>query len=111
MRKSANMEKPAFEQTTDAVMMVYPVDFGRHVSLEGVASKLLQKVGIKMSDQELQKLANEEFEKSVRRLRQEGLDVMVLKHPHSDIEKKAIPDAVYCNNWISTHQVSSNTDI
>ena len=56
---------------------------------------------VKGNPEEITRLANEEFEALVYALTSEGVEVLILEPP-SDPDLK-LPDAVFPNNWFSTH--------
>jgi hypothetical protein len=91
------------EQTTDAVMMVVPVDFKYQTVPYEPPFDQVHKQDHRTPDQVSQD-AQKEFDNAVKTLRDAGVRVLLLEHPHAGAEHEAIPDAVFCNNWITTHQ-------
>lgn len=85
-------------QITDAVVMVRPRDFGFN---EETALDNEFQTRPQAADSEINRRANVEFQNMVDRLRAEGIDVMVLEP--DDQGQIKVPDAVFPNNWFSTH--------
>ena len=84
-------------QSTSTVMMVRPAAFQSNPLT--AASNSFQDHGAAMAPDEAQSKAVEEFDGLVAALRQAGVNVLVVEdqlQPHT-------PDAVFPNNWISTH--------
>ena len=86
-------------QIADAVVMVRPRDFGFN---EETALDNEFQTRPQAADSEINRRANVEFQNMVDRLRAEGIDVMVLES--DDQGQTKIPDAVFPNNWFSTHR-------
>lgn len=82
-------------QLAQAVVMVRPVDFGfnEETALDNEFQQKLDD-SVKVTEQALY-----EFEQMVARLRDAGIDVLVLERAETDY---VTPDAVFPNNWFST---------
>jgi hypothetical protein len=87
------------QQTTDTVLMVAPQDFA--FNLETAKSNAFQKRA-KIANPE--KRAMREFKIMVHTLRTSGINVITMPSRH-DIKT---PDAVFPNNWFSTHRIGNN---
>lgn len=84
-------------QTTSRVIMVRPAAFGFNV--ETAENNTFQHQP-DQSTSDWSALAIQEFDRMVDRLRQEGVDVMIVQ----DTPEPVKPDAVFPNNWISFHE-------
>jgi hypothetical protein len=86
----------------DSILMVRPVDFA--FNEQTATDNEFQNVPERRPE-DINRAALEEFEKAVTLLRNEGVNVLVLEKPnqHSAAFGKKLPDAVFPNNWISTH--------
>ena len=85
-----------FRQTTSRVLMIRPVSFGPNP--ETMATNAFQ--GKPIGDPvQIQKAALAGFDAMVDRLRQFGVDVFVYQDTHDP----PTPDAIFPNNWFSTH--------
>ncbi len=89
---------PMRKQTTPHILMVRPANFA--FNEETAASNAFQSRDQKLSGLEMRKQARIEFDRFVKTLRAEGIDVMVA----DDSAKPVKPDAVFPNNWITFHQ-------
>lgn len=88
-------------QSTNTIMMVRPVDFA--FNAETAKDNEFQNDMGASSQQHINQQALQEFDDSVRILREEhGVNVIVLGKSEKNADKQ-LPDAVYPNNWISTH--------
>ncbi|WBL45134.1 arginine deiminase-related protein [Algoriphagus halophytocola] len=83
-------------QTTPHIMMVRPSNFG--FNPETAMDNFYQKSDARSSE-EIQKLAMQEFDAFVAMLRDQRVNVEVVE----DTAKPVKPDALFPNNWISTH--------
>lgn len=83
---------------TDKVFMVRPANFG--LNLQTAYTNSFQSKITFSSAKEISKLAIAEFDASVQKLKTFGVDVTV----YQDEEYPIKPDAVFPNNWISTHE-------
>lgn len=91
-------EKEELLQTTDTILMVKPAHFGYNE--QTASSNAFQKKDTKLSPEEIQSRAVQEFNDFVARLREEGIEVEVAE----DTDSPAKPDAVFPNNWVTFHQ-------
>jgi hypothetical protein len=80
-------------QSASSVILVRPTGFG--YDAETAASNAFQR---RMDDVEVKRLAAEEFDALLEALRQCGIGIAVL-----DPVDAAAPNAVFPNNWFSTH--------
>ncbi len=83
-------------QTSKVVLMVRPAHFG--FNPETAASNFYQKQDFRSQD-EIQRLALSEFEGFVAQLRDQGVEVLVADDGDSPLKT----DAIFPNNWLSTH--------
>lgn len=82
--------------TASTVLMVPPVHF--KFNAETSADNEFQHT-TSLSDAQVRKQALEEFNAMVASLRSNGVEVIEMNYPESDVET---PDAVFPNNWFST---------
>ncbi len=82
---------------TNTVFMIRPAAFGYNE--ETAKDNAFQTKTGDESDAEIQKAALKEFDEFVDRLRDKGIEVLV----YEDTEKPLKRDAIFPNNWISTH--------
>ncbi len=85
-------------QTTDTLMMVRPVKF-RFNEQTAVNNYYQQQIEGLTSDQ-INQRATQEFDGFVEKLRNHGVDVVVV----DDTLEPDTPDSIFPNNWISFHQ-------
>lgn len=85
-------------QIAKSILMVRPKNFGFNPQTE--QSNAFQQKTLGLSDEEVKLLALQEFDQFVTQLRQAKIDVLVIE----DTEYPNKYDAVFPNNWISTHQ-------
>ena len=78
--------------------MVRPANFG--YNKETAKNNAFQKSGKDLTSSKIQKRAVKEFDKAVKKIRKAKIKVIVATD--SQVPKK--PDAIFPNNWISTHQ-------
>lgn len=83
-------------QTSSVILMVRPVHFGFNPETAG--NNFYQKQDSR-SVEEIQRLALAEFDGFVALLRDQGVEVLVVEDTESPIKT----DAVFPNNWLSTH--------
>lgn len=81
-------------QSASAVLLVCPAAFG--FNAEAGRTNMFSTAS---SDPRLQQIALAEFEKLAGALASAGVEVLVL----DDVPEPATPDAVFPNNWFSTH--------
>jgi hypothetical protein len=89
-------QTPAHAQSTNSVLMIRPARF--YSNPETAADNAFQRNADRDSEA-LTPLARKEFDTAVQTLREAGINVHVFEDT-ADPEK---PDAVFPNNWISTH--------
>ncbi|KAL0486433.1 sulfite reductase [Acrasis kona] len=88
--------------TSDTVMMVRPVDFA--FNEQTATDNEFQNVPTSKPD-DINANALREFQQSVEVLQSHGVNVIVLERPtFGEATKRKLPDAVFPNNWISTHR-------
>ena len=85
-------------QTTSSILMVRPVSFG--FNAETAASNAFQNELQHHTAAEIKENAIAEFDNFVTRLREKGINVVVV----DDTEAPAKPDAIFPNNWITLHR-------
>ena len=86
------------DQTTSNILMVRPANFGYNE--ETAASNAFQSRGEALTGQEARVKAVEEFDGFVAKLRENGINIIVVEDTHEPVT----PDAVFPNNWITFHQ-------
>lgn len=86
------------EQTTSHLVMVRPVAFGYNE--ETAADNAFMKKDDRFDFEALQTKAQAEFDEFVAKLRGVGIQVTVF----DDLQQPVTPDAVFPNNWISSHR-------
>lgn len=84
-------------QISDTVLMVRPAHFG--FNEETAASNAFQTKNSLLSNDEISRLALAEFDAFVDKLRAAGIRVLVVEDTPSPLKT----DAVFPNNWITTH--------
>ncbi len=85
-------------QTTSTILMVRPANFG--FNAQTAVSNAFQQNDTSVEKSEIKQLAIQEFDAFVDKLRDNGIHVIVAQ----DSDEPIKPDAVFCNNWISTHR-------
>ena len=83
-------------QTTSTILMVRPANFG--FNAETAENNFYQQEDHRASE-EIKRLARTEFDGFVALLRDQGVDVLVVE----DTDLPVKTDAVFPNNWFSTH--------
>jgi hypothetical protein len=86
------------KQNTSHLLMIRPVAFGMNTQT-AIDNHYQQKVE-GLSDAESQTQALEEFDGFVVKLRNAGVDVLVI----NDTPEPATPDSIFPNNWVSFHE-------
>ncbi len=88
-------------RTTDTILMVRPYDFGFNEET-GLDNEFQKRLDI--SEQEINKKANLEFQAMVDTLRAEGVTVLILEKSETSLKpaQGKVPDAIFPNNWFST---------
>ncbi|RME98431.1 MAG: amidinotransferase [Bacteroidetes bacterium] len=85
-------------QITDTILMIRPAHFGFNVQTAG--NNAFQRNDHKLKAREMQAKAQQEFDAFVLKLREAGIQVIVVEDTPSPVKH----DAVFPNNWFSTHQ-------
>lgn len=86
------------KQITSSLFMVRPQSFG--FNAETAESNTFMQQDNSQTSQEIRELAIAEFDAFVQLLREAKIDITVFE----DQAEPRTPDAVFPNNWISTHQ-------
>ena len=84
------------KQITDTVLMVRPVRF--RTNEETIVNNYFQK-GINITQEEINRKAQQEFDMLVQKLKEVGVHVIQVE----DIYEQDTPDSIFPNNWISFH--------
>ena len=84
------------KQITDTVLMVRPVRF--RTNEETIVNNYFQK-GINITQEEINRKAQQEFDTLVQKLKEVGVHVIQVE----DIYEQDTPDSIFPNNWISFH--------
>jgi hypothetical protein len=87
----------AIQQSTNAVLMIRPNRF--YANPETAADNAFQRVAVSGEPEALSAEARVEFDRAVATLRDAGVTVHVVE----DTPAPDKPDAVFPNNWLSTH--------
>lgn len=85
-------------QLTDTVLMIRPRHFGFNEQTAG--SNTFQQAAAEHERLRIADMARSEFDAMVEAMRVHDLKVLVFE----DLEKPVLPDAVFPNNWFSTHE-------
>ena len=85
------------KQITDTLLMVRPVAFRMN---EQTAVNNYFQEGLQLTNEEINKLAQKEFDAFVAKLRSVGVHVIVVE----DDKKLDTPDSIFPNNWVSFHE-------
>ena len=85
------------QQSTSTLLMVKP--YGFDYNTETAEDNHFQTGGTALSRSEITRQALDEFEAFVKEINAKGIEVIV----YDDLATKATPDAVFPNNWFSTH--------
>ena len=84
------------KQITDTVLMIRPVRF--RTNEETIVKNYFQK-GINITQEEINRKAQQEFDMLVQKLKEVGVHVIQVE----DIYEQDTPDSIFPNNWISFH--------
>ena len=84
-------------QLPSAIVMVRPARFG--FNPETADTNAFQREDNALERNEIERRARAEFDIMARRLREAGVDTIIIE----DTEEPRTPDAVFPNNWISFH--------
>ncbi len=85
------------EQITDTILMIRPAHFG--FNPETAENNAFQTNDTSRSPEEIKIQAREEFDRFVAKLRDAGVEVIVVE----DTPQPVKTDAIFPNNWISLH--------
>ncbi|MFJ1377676.1 citrulline utilization hydrolase CtlX [Capnocytophaga canimorsus] len=88
------------KQITDTILMVRPVAF--RMNEETAVNNYFQEQ-IDLKNEEINKKAQQEFDEFAQKLRNIGVNVIVV----DDIKEQDTPDSIFPNNWISFHQTGN----
>lgn len=91
----------SIEQSTGTILMVRPANFG--FNTETAENNVFQDDETELSIDEIKDRARQEFDNMVTILRSHGVDVTIIE----DTMEPAKTDAIFPNNWISTHNDGS----
>lgn len=85
-------------QTTNTILMVRPVSF--RMNEQTAVNNYYQKVLENTLPETVQKQAEKEFDAFVEKLKNVGINVVVIQ----DTKEPDTPDSIFPNNWISFHE-------
>lgn len=88
----------AIKQCTNSILMVRPRHFG--YNSETASNNTFQTLDIDANLDAISEKAIEEFDNAVDILRSKNIQVIVIE----DTAEPVKPDAIFPNNWFSTHQ-------
>lgn len=97
-QKTATAQKTLPRQITNTILMVRPAAFG--FNPQTAEDNAFQEDPGDLRDLEIRKLARKEFDGLLAKLRSVGVDVIKVE----DTEAPRKTDAVFPNNWFSTHE-------
>ncbi len=86
------------QQITNTILMIRPVSF--RMNKQTSINNFYQKEIEGLSEKEIQKRALFEFDPLVEKLKEAGVNIIVVK----DTKEPDTPDSIFPNNWISFHQ-------
>lgn len=86
------------KSTTHTILMIRPANFGFNTETAG--NNTFQSVEENINTAEIRKMALAEFDAVVKELASYDIDVVVI----DDTRKPVKTDAVFPNNWLSTHE-------
>ncbi|MDX6746751.1 arginine deiminase-related protein [Polaribacter sp. PL03] len=84
------------QQTTNTILMIRPINFRKN---EQTAVNNYFQEDLDLKNAEINKKAQEEFDRFVFKLKSFGVEVVVV----SDTNTSDTPDSIFPNNWISFH--------
>lgn len=90
------------KQTTNSILMIRPVAF--RMNEQTAVNNYYQKVLDGLDPDTVNERAREEFDAFVKKLREAGVEVVVIE----DTKEPDTPDSIFPNNWISFHE---NADV
>lgn len=85
-------------QTTSHILMIRPVSF--RMNEQTAVNNYYQKVLDQLTPERTQEQALKEFDDFVKKLKAEGVDVIVVQ----DTTFPDTPDSIFPNNWVSFHE-------
>lgn len=85
------------KQTTNTILMIRPINFRMN---EQTAVNNYYQEELDLKNAEINRKAQEEFDAYVAKLKQFGINVIVV----SDTDEFDTPDSLFPNNWISFHE-------
>lgn len=97
-KTTESFSRSHLRQTTDHIMMVRPAAFGYNE--QTALSNAFMIRAREHSAEEIRQMAMDEFDEMVRLIREKGVKITVIE----DQISPRTPDAVFPNNWISTHE-------
>lgn len=97
-KTTESFSRSHLRQTTDHIMMVRPAAFGYNE--QTAVSNAFMIRDKEHSAEEIRQMAIDEFDEMVRLIREKGVKITVIE----DQISPRTPDAVFPNNWISTHE-------
>lgn len=86
------------KQTTNTILMIRPISF--RMNEQTAVNNYYQKEVTKTLPETINKMAQKEFDAYVEKLRDHGINVIVV----SDTDEFDTPDSIFPNNWISFHE-------
>ncbi|WP_242133299.1 citrulline utilization hydrolase CtlX [Aestuariivivens marinum] len=86
------------EQTTNTILMIRPINY--RMNEQTAINNYYQKVLDKILPETVNVRAQQEFDAFVEKLRQIGVNVIVV----SDTNEYDTPDSIFPNNWVSFHE-------
>ncbi|WP_242131661.1 citrulline utilization hydrolase CtlX [Aestuariivivens marinum] len=86
------------EQTTNTILMIRPINY--RMNEQTAINNYYQKVLDKILPETVNVRAQQEFDAFVEKLRQIGVNVIVV----SDTNEYDTPDSIFPNNWVSFHK-------
>ncbi len=86
------------EQITNTILMIRPVSF--RMNEQTAVNNYYQKESKDITTETIQFRALQEFDAFVEKLRNEGVDVIVV----NDTKEPNTPDSIFPNNWMSFHE-------
>ena len=89
------------KQLTDSLLMIRPRSFGYNSETE--TNNRFQKRLINIGGKQIRNQAILEFDEMVNKLNDHQIEVIVF----DDLDNFVLPDSVFPNNWISTHEDGS----
>ncbi|MEX0998103.1 MAG: arginine deiminase-related protein [Flavobacteriaceae bacterium] len=85
-------------QTTNTILMIRPATF--RLNEETAVNNYYQTTSENLESKDVNKLAQEEFDAMVQKLRDAGVKVVIF----NDDGSQDTPDSVFPNNWVSFHE-------